>query len=210
MDLEQLKKINQDVENQTLISPKFLKKEIIPSVIPLEKGKWIVVDNVASVFVDLTDSTNLAVGNKYDATSILGYYARALIEIFEHYNSAYLDYQGDGGFSLFDGVDSVKKAIDCATTLNTLFNIYKKLDVRIGIDIGSIYVKKVGKRRINKELWLGRPVSYSSKLCNLKMEGLYSIRISKKVYDLLNYSDRELCRTYQNFYHSGMYWSFAK
>lgn len=208
MDLEQLKKINQNVEEQTQISPKFLKREIIPSVIPLEKGQWIVVDNVASVFVDLTDSTKLAVGNKYDATSILGYYARALIEIFEYYDSAYLDYQGDGGFSLFDGVDSVKKAIDCATTLNTLFNVYKKLDVRIGIDIGSIYVKKVGKRRINKELWLGRPVSYSSKLCNLKIEGLYSIRISEKVYNLLNDSDKGLCRVYQNFYHSDMFWEF--
>lgn len=210
MNLYQLTQLDREIIQKTQAKPSFVRSYSIPFNLPLEKEKWLVVDNVASVFVDLTDSTSLVVGNKYDATSILGYYARALIEIFEHYNSAYLDYQGDGGFSLFDGLDSVKKAIDCAITLNTLFNIYKKLDVRIGIDVGTIYAKKVGKRGNNKELWLGRPVSYSSKLCNLKIEGLCSIRISRKVYDSLNIKIKNLCSSYQDFYHSDMYWSYAK
>lgn len=209
MNLYQLAQIDREITQKIRAKPLFVRVHSIPSNLPLEKEKWLVVDNVTSVFVDLTDSTSLAVGNKYDATSILGYYARALIEIFEYYNSAYLDYQGDGGFSLFDGVDSVKKAIDCAITLNTLLNREKRLGIRIGIDVGTIYAKKVGKRGNNKELWLGRPVSYSSKLCNLKNDYLSPIRISRGVYYSLHQIYKQWCRPIDNdIYHSDMFWEF--
>lgn len=207
MHLDQLTQLDHKITQKILARPSFNKRYSIPLNIPLEKEKWLVVDNVASVFVDLTDSTKLVVGNKYEATSILGYYARALIEIFEHYNSAYLDYQGDGGFSLFDGTDSVKNAIECAITLNTLLNKCKELAVRIGIDVGTIYAKKVGKRGNNKELWLGKPVSYSSKLCNLKKDYLYPMRMSRNVYHSIHQSYKRWCESVDSdIYHSDMYW----
>ena len=144
----------------------------------LETNEWQKVDNISCVFVDLDNSTQVATGNIRQAMQIFSNYGGSLVKIFDFYRACYIDIQGDGGFALFDGTNAVNNALSTSVTTNSLFNNILNLGVRIGIDIGAIYVKKVGIRGENKEIWLGSPVNIASKLCNLKIPNIDTIRIS--------------------------------
>ncbi|NHG50303.1 hypothetical protein GRO02_001800 [Campylobacter jejuni] len=135
--------------------------------IQLETNKVTVINNVTCVFIDMENSTKMAMGKIEEAINTQIPYIRALVEIFQLHNAKYIDIQGDGGFALFDGDDSKKNGIYVAKIANTLFNKKLNMNIRIGIDCGTVYVKKAGKRGENKEIWLGRPVCLASKLCNI-------------------------------------------
>ena len=145
------------------------------SQIKLETNEWEKIENVSCVFVDLENSTQIAMGDIQQAMQIFSTYGDSLVRIFDFYSAHYIDIQGDGGFALFDGEYSSVNAYHTAITANSVFNINLKLGVRIGVDIGTIYVKKVGIRGENKEVWLGSPVNIASKLCNLKFTNIKTI-----------------------------------
>ena len=185
-----------------------VEKDEIPNSNFLEVDRWHRVKNIVCVYIDLSSSTQINI-NEHPNTSakIFKSYVNSFVKIFDDYEAKYIDIQGDGGFALFDGENAVEKAIVSSVTIKTL--ISKKdylsdfienetrnnvnLRVRIGVDIGTILVKKLGKRNksntdyLNNEVWLGKPVSISSKLCNLKDadKGLVSdtIRLSDRLYD---------------------------
>lgn len=138
--------------------------------ITLETNKVNKINNVTCVFVDMENSTKMSMGNVREAINNQVPYIRALIKIFEEHDSKYIDIQGDGGFALFDGYDSREKGICVAAIANRLFNKKLNMNIRIGIDCGTVYVKKAGKRGENKEIWLGRPVCMASKFCNIKRD----------------------------------------
>lgn len=150
--------------------------------IQLETNRVAVIDNVTCVFVDMENSTKMVMGQIDKALKIQIPYIRALVEIFQLHNAKYIDIQGDGAFALFDGNDSKRNGIYVAAMANTLFNKKLNMNIRIGIDCGTVYVKKAGKRGENKEIWLGRPVSLASKLCNIGLNTISKhIRFSKNI-----------------------------
>ncbi|WP_170999696.1 hypothetical protein [Campylobacter aviculae] len=150
--------------------------------IQLETNKVAIIDNVTCVFVDMENSTKMAIGEIKKALNIQIPYIRALVEIFQLYNAKYIDIQGDGGFALFDGNDSKHNGVYAAAMINTLFNKKLNMNIRIGIDCETVYVKKAGKRGENKEIWLGRPVCLASKLCNIGLNTISKhIRFSKDI-----------------------------
>lgn len=150
--------------------------------IRLETNKVTVINNVTCVFIDMENSTKMAMGKIEEAINTQIPYIRALVEIFQLHNAKYIDIQGDGGFALFDGNDSKKNGIYVAAIANTLFNEKLDMDIRIGIDCGKVYVKKAGKRGENKEIWLGRPVCLASKLCNIGLNTIPKyIRFSSNI-----------------------------
>lgn len=150
--------------------------------IRLETNKVTVIDNVTCVFVDMENSTKMAMGEIEEAINTQIPYIRALVEIFQLRNAKYIDIQGDGGFALFDGDNSRSDGVYIAAMINTLFNEKLNMNIRIGIDCGTVYVKKAGKRGENKEIWLGRPVCLASKLCNIDLSTIpYYIRFSKNI-----------------------------
>ncbi|BEK49119.1 adenylate/guanylate cyclase domain-containing protein [Campylobacter coli] len=151
--------------------------------IQLETNRVAVIDNVTCVFVDMENSTEMAIGQIDKALKIQIPYIRALVEIFQLHNAKYIDIQGDGAFALFDGDNSKSNGIYVAAIANTLFNEKLDMDIRIGIDCGKVYVKKAGKRGENKEIWLGRPVCLASKLCNIDLGAIPEyIRFSSEIF----------------------------
>lgn len=200
-----------DIKNTFSNKVEVIEKEEIPNYNFLEVDKWHKVKNVVCVYIDLSSSTQINI-NEHPNTSatIFKSYVNSFVKIFDEYEAKYIDIQGDGGFALFDGDNAKEKAIVSAVTIKTF--ISKKdclsdfienetknnvqLKVRIGIDIGTILVKKLGKRNksntdyLNNEVWLGKPVSVSSKLCNLKDsdKGLNSdtIRLSDRLYEQID------------------------
>lgn len=151
--------------------------------IRLETNKVTVINNVTCVFIDMENSTKMAMGKIEEAINTQIPYIRALVEIFQLNNAKYIDIQGDGGFALFDGNDSKKNGIYVAAIANTLFNEKLNMNIRIGIDCGTVYVKKAGKRGENKEIWLGRPVCLASKLCNIDLGAIPEyIRFSSEIF----------------------------
>ncbi len=188
-----------------------IEKDEIPNYNYLEVDKWNKVKNIVCVYIDLSSSTKISI-NEHPNTSakIFKSYVNSFVKIFDEYEAKYIDIQGDGGFALFDGDSAKEKAIVSAITIKTLIskkdylsdfiesktNNKVNLSVRVGIDIGTILVKKLGKRNktntdyLNNEVWLGKPVSVSSKLCNLKdsNNGFKSdtIRISDRLFDLIH------------------------
>ncbi|EHH9692478.1 hypothetical protein KJQ81_05045 [Campylobacter lari] len=150
--------------------------------IQLETNKVAVIDDVTCVFVDMENSTKMAIGQIDKALNIQIPYIRALVEIFQLHNAKYIDIQGDGGFALFDGNNSKSNGIYVAAIINTLFNKKLNMNIRIGIDCETVYVKKAGKRGENKEIWLGRPVCLASKLCNIGLNTISEhVRFSKNI-----------------------------
>ncbi|EAJ9920626.1 adenylate/guanylate cyclase domain-containing protein [Campylobacter coli] len=150
--------------------------------IQLETNRVAVIDNVTCVFVDMENSTEMAIGQIDKALKIQIPYIRALVEIFQLHNAKYIDIQGDGAFALFDGDNSKSNGIYVAAIANTLFNEKLNMNIRIGIDCGTVYVKKAGKRGENKEIWLGRPVCLASKLCNIGLNTIPKyIRFSSNI-----------------------------
>lgn len=150
--------------------------------IQLETGKVAIIDNVTCVFADMENSTKISMGEIEGAINTQIPYIRALVEIFQLHNAKYIDIQGDGGFALFDGNNSRSNGVHVAAMINTLFNEKLNMNIRIGIDCGTVYVQKAGKRGKNKEIWIGRPVCLASKLCNINLNAIpYYVRFSKNI-----------------------------
>ena len=189
--------INDLLNNIAIQKQKITRHYHIPlSQTKLETNEWQQVSNVSCVFVDLENSTQIAMGNIQQAMQIFSTYGDSLVRIFNFYKACYIDIQGDGGFALFDGRNSSVNAYHTAITANSVFNINLKLGVRIGVDIGTIYVKKVGIRGENKEVWLGSPVNIASKLCNLKFTNIKTIRISNAFFKMLSQNDKNFFTQY--------------
>lgn len=206
--IEFINEMLSEIENTP--KQKVTRHETIPSSnIRLETPEWKQVDNVACVFVDLEDSTQIATDNIQKAMQFFTSYGDSLVKVFKACDAKYIDIQGDGGFALFDDNNALDNAFNALTTTNHLFNHKLGLKVRIGADIGTIYVKKVGIRGENKEVWLGNPVNIACKICNIKRYGLKNIRVTSKFFNQLSSEDKKFfipTTETNSLYHSNVYW----
>ena len=127
---------------------------------------------------DLKESTALNADNSpKDAAFAYTYFIRAMAVILDRFGADYVDIQGDGIFGLFSGEGSSFRAAACAITMKTEVvravavqfdedtNVDWKLTAGIGVDIGTLLVRRLGLRGTKQnEVWAGKPVNMAAKL----------------------------------------------
>ena len=104
---------------------------------------------------------------------------KSFVDVMDKLGTKYVEIQGDGGYALFDGDNSLVRAFLACETYRTVFinklakDIKRKyaLDIKIrsGLASGDVIVKRVGKRddaklEKNHEVWIEKVVNLSSKL----------------------------------------------
>ncbi|WP_423822901.1 adenylate/guanylate cyclase domain-containing protein [Salinisphaera sp. SPP-AMP-43] len=174
-----------------------------PGDIPQRKNKWLRLDDVISVFVDMKGSTKLSSKKHPKSTAeIYQYFTDTVVRICNHLGAAYLDIKGDGIFALFDKNTphaALCAAVTCKTFANDYFSpqVTKRRDVdvgvHIGIDCGPIVFKRIGlePRRgaddsgKRNEVWAGKCVNMSSKLAALGDDN--ELKISSRFFDRLTH-----------------------
>lgn len=148
---------------------------------PLESNKWIRIDDVTCVFIDMKNSTQLSAQNRDRSTAaIYQYFTDTAVRILNHFGAAYIDVRGDGAFGLFDS-NRVYHALSAAVTFKTFATneIAKKITIEngkitchIGMDRKTVLVKRIGIRKASdgtdkqNEVWAGKPVNMASKLAS--------------------------------------------
>jgi len=181
----------------------------LDSTVPFESDKLCKIENVVSVFIDMAGSTNISIRrHQKGASKVFKAYIDSFVKIFDSYGARFIDIQGDGGFILFDGKTQEQRKQALASAIHTVNFISRELapfvkkqtdidlSVRVGIDFGTIFAKKFGRRNkqgseyMNEKVWLGKPVSISSKLCNDKeIAGENTIRVSDRFFDSISKTD---------------------
>jgi class 3 adenylate cyclase len=174
----------------------------VPEEGPINKGLWYRVPNVTAVFVDLKRSTELSADSSPETLAFAyTYFVRAIVLIFERFESNYIDIQGDGVFALFSGPQSEFYAVASAITARTqierdIADRFEKdtstdweLTAGIGIDRGMLLVRRLGLRSTNQkgpkgaklnEVWAGKPVNMAAKLSSVACSN--QVVVSDRVY----------------------------
>ncbi|MFA0630351.1 adenylate/guanylate cyclase domain-containing protein [Vibrio sp. 10N.222.49.A3] len=171
----------------------------IPNVdsIPTEQSdKWLKIDNVVCVFVDMKNSTQLSASHYASSTGrVYTLFTGTAVRVFKELGASYVDIKGDGVFALFD-YDKVHHAFASAVTFKTFVNdvftqkVTNKTKVNtgvhIGIDQGTLLVSKIGLRRsasrgdMHNEVWAGKAVNMAAKLSGLSKDD--EIHVSDRFY----------------------------
>lgn len=175
-------------------------KEQIPSGdnIPLEVNKWLRIDDVVCVFIDMKNSTQLSAQKQDKFTAgVYQYFTDTAVKILNHFDASYIDVKGDGAFGLFEK-SKIYHAFCAAMTFKTFsVNVLgsdiklednKKVSCHIGMDMKTVLVKRLGLRKVEgktskqNEVWAGKPVNMASKLASLGGEN--EIIASERVFDV--------------------------
>ncbi|HDY7754401.1 TPA: hypothetical protein RQL25_004581 [Vibrio vulnificus] len=171
----------------------------IPNVdsIPTEQsGKWLKIDNVVCVFVDMKNSTQLSASHHASSTGrVYTLFTGTAVRIFKELGASYIDIKGDGVFALFD-YDKVHHAFASAVTFKTFINdvftqkVTNKTEVNTGVHIGidqaTLLVSKIGLRKsasrgdMHNEVWAGKAVNMAAKLSSLSNSN--EIHVSDRFY----------------------------
>ena len=166
------------VSQQSNLGVQITRVNEVPETGPTNRGLWNQIRNVTAIFADLKESTALNADNSpKDAAFAYTYFIRAMAVILERFGADYVDIQGDGIFGLFGGEGSSNCAAACAITMKTEIdrtvsvqfdkdtNVDWKLRAGIGVDIGTLLVRRLGLRGAKQnEVWAGKPVNMASKL----------------------------------------------
>ncbi|NTW13803.1 MAG: adenylate/guanylate cyclase domain-containing protein [Candidatus Moranbacteria bacterium] len=180
----------------------------IPTVLgdfSLESNKWLRIDDVTCVFIDMKNSTQLS-AQKHDKSTaaIYQYFTDTAVRILDHFGATYIDVRGDGAFGLFDS-NRLYHALAAAVSFKTFSanEIGKhiqiedgKITCHIGIDRKTVLVKRIGLRRSSdgtdkqNEVWAGKPVNMASKLASRGEEN--DLLISERVFNLFSDDGSEL------------------
>lgn len=162
-----------DVEKRKVIPP--------PDKIPQRNNKWLKIENVISVFVDMKGSTELSAAKKDKSTAeIYQFFTNTMVRILSKFGASYIDVKGDGVFGLFNPNmphTAFSAAVTCKTFCAKEFSrrVKSKRDVslscHIGVDQKTVLVKRVGieprggdDSHLRNEVWAGKPVNMSAKL----------------------------------------------
>ncbi|ELA8177648.1 hypothetical protein RGL50_005221 [Vibrio alginolyticus] len=161
----------------------------VPNVdkIPTEQSeKWLKIENVVCVFVDMKNSTQLSAKHHASSTGkVYTLFTGTAVRIFKELGASYVDIKGDGVFALFD-FDKVHHAFSAAVTFKTFVKdvfapkVANKTSVdtgvHIGIDQATLLVSKIGLRRsasrgdLHNEVWAGKAVNMAAKLSSLSKD----------------------------------------
>ncbi|MTJ02668.1 adenylate/guanylate cyclase domain-containing protein [Idiomarina piscisalsi] len=172
-----------------------------------QSDKWIKVQDVVCVYVDMKNSTQFSASSHAGTTGkIYTLFTGTAIRIFKELGASYIDIKGDGVFALFNR-DQVHTALASAVTFKTFTTSVfvpkiksKKSDfdtgVHIGIHQGAILVSKIGLRKSKdtktdmfNEVWAGKTVNFTSKLASYSKHN--DIIVSPKFYKNIK-SDKAL------------------
>lgn len=168
--------------------------------IPIQdRSKWIKVPSVICVFIDMKDSTKLAVGaSEKKVASAFQLYTGTAVRLLNAFGSKYIDVRGDGAFGLFNSGDEYTALVAAVTfktfaTTVAIPSIEEQTGVRvgshIGIDQSSVLVRRVGMRETEErydrqnEVWAGRPVNMAAKLASLTSDD--ELLVSKRYHEKL-------------------------
>lgn len=174
--------------------------------IPLETNKWLKIDDVVCVFIDMKNSTQLSALKQDKSTaSIYQYFTDTAVKILNYFDASYIDVKGDGAFGLFEK-NKIYHAFCAAMTFKTFSaNILsteikleddKKVSCHIGMDMKTVLVKRLGLRKVEgktskqNEVWAGKPVNMASKLASLGE--VNELIASERVFDIFFQDDSEL------------------
>lgn len=175
----------------------------IPSTdtIPLDdRQAWVRVPGVICVYIDMKDSTKLAVGGSAKATaSAFQLYTGTAVRLLNAFDAPYIDVRGDGAFALFNSGQEYR-ALAAAVTFKTFASleaipaIEKRSGVRVGSHIGidqkGVLVRRVGLRRTSarddrqNEVWAGKPVNMAAKLASLTEDN--QLYVSNRFYERIS------------------------
>ena len=186
--------VSSQLEQQSENGVQITTRNEIPEVGPVNRGLWFQIPRVTAVFADLKGSTGL---NADDGPEVAAYaytyFIRAMTVTLERFSAGYIDIQGDGIFGLFSGRGSRFYAAACAVTMRTLVEREVsvrfeqdsssdwKLEARIGIDHGTLLVRRLGLRGTKQnEVWAGNPVNMAAKLSG--QAGPNQIMVSERVF----------------------------
>lgn len=191
----QVKKFSKPIKSvDTLRIPKNV--DSIPTEL---SDKWLKIENVVCVFVDMKNSTELS-ATKYASSTgrVYTLFTGTAVRIFRELGASYIDIKGDGVFALFD-FDKVHHAFVSAVTFKTFVNevfttkVANKTSVdtgvHIGIDQSTLLVSKIGLRKnqtrgdMHNEVWAGKAVNMAAKLSGLSPEN--EIYVSDRFYTKL-------------------------
>ena len=171
-----------------------LKKDEITSE---QSQKWVQIDNVICVYVDMKNSTQYSASSHASTTGkIYTLFTGTAVRVLKKFGASYIDIRGDGVFGLFNK-DEVHKALASAVTFKTFATEVfipkisaKRKDlntgVHIGIDQGNLLVSKIGLKKYKNttdafnEVWAGKPVNFASKLAGLSESN--EIHVSERYY----------------------------
>lgn len=178
---EVLADLTSQLDAQAKLGVQITVRNEVPEEGPANKGLWYRVPNVTAVFVDLKRSTELS-ADSTPRTSAFAYtyFVRAMVLIFERFESNYIDIHGDGVFALFSGQRSDFYAVASAITARTQIecdiavrfendtSTDWKLTAGVGIDRGTLLVRRLGLRGTKQnEVWAGKPVNMAAKLSSV-------------------------------------------
>lgn len=147
--------------------------------------KWFRVKDVICVYVDMIGSTKLsATSRQITMARIYKFFTQTVVKIFNNLEAAYIDIKGDGVFALFNknqqyhaivAAVHIKTFIEEEFTpnlckLKSITNDEKSIGAHIGIDQGTLLVRRIGVRSIDgdkdNEVWAGKTVNMAAKLAS--------------------------------------------
>lgn len=154
--------------------------------VPFESPKkWVRVDPVACLFVDMTDSSMLDFENHTRRVAqIYEGFTTPLVRFMDTFGAAYIDIKGDGAFCLFDDSPGCVRAVLAATTFRKYIEetlqplVDQKTDSKVSIGFraamtfGPVIFKRIGLRGDKKnEVWTNSTVNNCVKLAQYAEPG---------------------------------------
>lgn len=155
--------------------------------------KWMKLDDVVALAVDLKGSTALDYKGKHANTSARLYEAvtGCGVRLLNEFEPQFVDIQGDGFFALFHGERRYERALCAGITLKTfssrdlvpaieatMSDRFPTTGLKVGLAAGTLTVKRVGTRKTNEPIWAGKPVNWATK-CAQKADAHELIATSK-------------------------------
>jgi len=156
---------------------------------PLTGTKWLKINGVICVFLDMKNSSQLTADyNVRDAASIYQSFVDTGVRILDIFGASYIDVRGDGAFGLFDR-NLPYHALAAAVSFKTFVEDYllpiakerfEGIDIgaHIGIDQNEVLlVKRIGLKNQEgetdkqNEVWAGKTVNMSAKLASIGQRG---------------------------------------
>jgi class 3 adenylate cyclase len=149
-----------------------------PEEMYVDARKWMKIENIAAVVIDLKGSTALDYKGKHANTSARLYEAvtGCGVKLVNQFEPQFLDIQGDGFFALFHGEHAYERALCAGITLKTfssrdlvpaieetMSDRFPKTGLKVGIAASALAVKRVGTRKTNEPVWAGKAVNWATK-----------------------------------------------
>ena len=167
---------------------------------------------VDAIFVDIRDSTSLFAENKKTSTAkIIRCFTSEIIEILNDDNLREVGIRGDCVYAIYaakkikDSINTFEKGLYINTflkMLNKILESKKMMTIKAGIGIATNQdlVIKAGKKGsgINNKVWIGKAVTFASKLSNMANKNNSPILISELFYNCFIEEYKKENSNYQN------------